>query len=260
MVIMVKLAALKAGLAYRKKRAMRARQRRRVGGVRSALKSSFGRKVLKVINATREQKCQLALVENTVQHNSAIGGADISPLMPPISQGTQGNQRVGNEIKIMNMRVALTISLSPGQESNIRNLRVRYLIAENHSYKTNTVLAANSALVAGNILMAGSLGTSFDGTTNRLLLPWNRDDNKIYAAGDFNLTDGTVEQNNQVSYTKVINLKVPRKIMYDEASAEPNNFAPYFAVGYGYPDGSPPDIVATKIVATVVSSVYYTDA
>lgn len=258
---MVKLAVLKSRYAYRKKRAARARQMRRVKGARSALKSKFGRAVMRVVNATREQKFQGRVVEPSVLHNSAIGSADISPVMPDIAQGTQGNQRVGNEIKITNLRVAITICLTKGLEPTaIRQLRVRWLLAENHSYKNTNALVANSALVAGNLCNFQSLGTSFTGSTQALMFPWNRDDNKIYAAGDFNLTSGVQEQNNQYSYTKILNIKIPRKIMYDETATQPNNFAPYFAVGYGFLDGSNPDLVDTKITSTVLSSVYYTDA
>ena len=113
-------------------------------------------------------------------HNSPIAAADCYSILKDVGEGTAGNERLGDRIKIKSIKVCGDVTINPDYNPDTRVMYVRVIMAQ----QKNTKQAA--AGVVANIDTAhllrtgdGTVGeeTNFDGTLQKLRYPIN--DNKF---------------------------------------------------------------------------------
>lgn len=231
--------------------------------------------VRKMLAKNIENKHIGSAVEEDVQHNSAIGSADCKPLVPEISPidstaGTTACQRIGDRIKPKSLTVSGVVSLNPAYYPNSHgDIYVRVLIASQKDIKVGSRIVSGD-VDAGNLLKPSYPGlstetTAFDGETLDLAYPYNTDKFRIYYSKTFKLSlakEDSVEQWARNSFRWSYTFKdLPANFTYDEANGDwPNNFAPFFAIGYAYGDGSSPDVATLKLISNTYSLLAYEDA
>lgn len=213
------------------------------------------------------------LLENAVLHNSPIGAGDIVSLIAPIATGTASYQRVGDKITPKSLTVKGVLSMS-GETPNNKPILARVLILAQKSlrgtYDVDAGQVKTGELLRPNILDAPNDQIPYQGRTQDIMAPINTDLFRVYYDKTFVLapsvnpdtgTDG-VEQNPAIVRRWGYRFKkLPAGLSYDETSQDtPNNFAPFFCVGYAFADGTAPDSVQTRLVSTAESYLQYEDA
>lgn len=219
-----------------------------------------------LINKDIENKEVGFIVEQT-SHNSAITAADCQPLIQAIPEGTDGESRLGDRIKPKSLVVQGTIALDPNFQPDTKPFYVRVLMLTQKDIKVSTQVSAGGVDTAHLLRPAlpGAPEIAFTGAGFQLNVPVN--DNKFRvlmdktylfcptaAASGFPLT------NAQVKFKKVIK-KLPATLSYDQGNGNyANNYAPFLAIGYAYPDGSAPDVINTRVYTQVMSKLSFEDA
>ena len=199
-------------------------------------------------------------------HNGPIGAAECYSIIQDLPQGVDGESRVGDRVKPKSLELWGDITLNPNYNPDTRAIYVRVIIASQKSVKQSTA-GAVAGIDTAHLLRSGIAGaaeTNFDGTITSLRYPLN--DNKfrkyhdrVYkllptGAGGFPLLQA------QFSFKKALK-SLPASLTYDAGAGDYcNNFAPFFAVGYCYADGSPADIAQQRIQTRVWSKLTYEDA
>lgn len=210
------------------------------------------------------------LMENGVLHNSPIGAGDIVSVLTPITTGTESYQRIGDKITPKRLVVKGVLAASPEQPDN-KPLYVRVLILAQKNLKgtkdVNAGLVQFGQLLRPNEQVAPNDQIPYNGTTADINRPINTDLFRVYYDRTFVIapskTDGgALEQNaGSVKRWSYRFKQLPSSLSYDELSQNlPNNFAPFFAVGYAYADGTNPDQVQLRITSTAQSYLSYEDA
>lgn len=216
------------------------------------------------------------MVENGVNHNSAISGADCEPIIGEIypidsATGNTANQREGDRIRPKRLRVNGVVSFNTaipptGQETYY----VRVIIASQKNIKVGSAVLGGA--VDTNRLLHPGINTGvgldqvpFAGNTQELLYPVNRNLFHVYMDKIIKLdppapgaVDPILTFSKRWSYTFK---KLPSYLTYDEGNADwPNNFAPFVAVGYAFSDNTAPDVVQTHIKSNIFSRLDYEDS
>jgi len=226
--------------------------------------------VKRQISRTLENKSVGFIVENAVTHNSSISAADCEPLIGEIPQGTDQFNRVGDRIKPKSLVVRGVLALN---NSNVTGgltqvpLRVRVMILAQKDIKVGAQVQAGSVdtshLLEPNIAAANE--TDYSGTTVNALYPVNKDLFTVYYDKTFTLcgSDSTgVEAINRYCAAWSYRFKrLPSSLHFDNGNGDwANNFAPFLAVGYSYPDGSSADSITRRLVSTAFARMEYEDA
>jgi len=208
-------------------------------------------------------------VERDVQHNSPIGAADCYPVVQQISQGVTAQSRQGDRLKPKSLRVKGLVSLQPDTCTTAQNLYVRILILAQKNIKTGAAVAGGG-VDAARLLRPGLVATpetAFDGSTEALAYPVNRDLFRVYYDKVIKLapsvvTGGGREAMPLYSARWAYNFKkLPAGFSYDAGNGDwTNNFAPFMAVGYCYSDGSAGDTLTTRLISNTTAFFEYEDA
>lgn len=208
-------------------------------------------------------------VETGILHNSAIGAADCRSIIPQISQGTESFERIGDRIKPKSLVVRGTITISKEQPADNRVLYVRLLLLAQKNIKSpgqvNTGNVAVNQLLRPNV-GAGNAEVAYSGQTHNIHDPINRDLFRVYMDKTVKLcpVDQTtsVETRAPTAYTFSYAFKdLPASLSFTEDNPTfPNNFAPFFALGYAYADNETPDVVQQRVCSTVSSYLTFEDA
>lgn len=226
--------------------------------------------VKRQISRTLENKSVGFVVENAVLHNSPITSADCEPLVGEIAQGTDQFNRVGDRIKPKSLVVRGTIALNgssiTGGYTQVP-LRVRVMILAQKDLKVGAQVLAGGIdtnhLLEPNIAAANE--TDFSGATINALYPVNKDLFTVYYDKTFTLCGPEpegVEAINRFTASWSYRFKrLPSSLHFDNGNGDwANNFAPFLAVGYSYPDGSSPDTLTRRLVSTAYARMEYEDA
>jgi len=224
--------------------------------------------VKKMIARGSENKSVGYVVEDAVTHNSAITSADCEPLVGQIGQGTDSFNRIGDKIRPKSLVVRGTLALNGGISGGFTRvpLQVRVLILTAKDVKVGSQVLASS-IDTGNLLepnIAAANETDYSGSTINALYPVNRDAFRVYYDKTFTLCGPEAEGVEAV--TKFCATwsyrfkKLPATLTFDNGNGDwANNFAPFVAIGYSYPDGSSPDSVSRRLVSTVFSKLEFED-
>lgn len=229
--------------------------------------------VKRMIARNEENKSIGNNVELDVFHNSAISAADCEPLIPPIaidSAGVSGlsYQRIGDRIKPKSLTVKGIVCM--GSDYLIqKDMYVRILILAQKNVKTGSAVLAG-AVDASHLLKPNSPAipsNNFGGFTAQLNYPVNRDLFRVYMDKTVKLTglksdtSGDSIQRQSVRWSYRFK-QLPSALTFDKGNGDwVNNFAPFVAIGYAYPDGTGPDSpTPTRLVSNVFSLLTYEDA
>lgn len=220
--------------------------------------------VKKQLDRNTEDK-KIGWTVDFAQHNSGISTADMYPIVQLISQGDNSYNREGARISPKSLIVRGTVSLVnvTGQPDNTP-LYVRLIMASQKDVKvsTQTNLQCDSLHLLRPAL-PGSDQIAFTGTLLNLNYPVNDLKFRTYMDKVVKLTpvtDGSKETRGTQSYRFVKRIPCPKYMTFDTGNGDAvNNFAPFFCVGYCYQDGTPPDVVQTRIFAQVSSILTFED-
>lgn len=211
-------------------------------------------------------------------HNSSIGTGDCYPLVPPVPQGVDEWQRIGDKIKPKYLKVTGMISLAfdpsvptpalgGGSAIGAPGKYESPLVCRMIAFTQNDIkFATTGSAVDVGSLLRGDNGASiaFTGLTGDLLRPVNTDKFKVLKDKRYELvpiSGNTVDGVYKTNYRFSFKVKCPSTFKYDVNSANlPNNFAPFISIGYAYPNGSVPDVTQTPVIFEVHSTLVYEDA
>jgi len=209
-------------------------------------------------------------LENSVQHNSAIGAADCRPCFGTISQGVTSLTRLGDKITPKSLRLRGTVSFMPDTCTTSQNIYVRIIIASQKNIKVGSSITGGvdtNHLLRPNFTGVGQDQIAFAGNTRELDYPINKDLYRVYMDKTIKLTSsvvtgGGVEQMPMYSARYSYKFKsLPSSLTFDAANGDwANNFAPFIAVGYAYSDGTGPDVLQTRVVSNIASFLEFEDA
>lgn len=214
-------------------------------------------------------------VETCVSHNSAISSADCYPLVQQIAPGTGGTaqQRQGDRITPKSLVVRGVVALDNEDMNTSQDIYVRVVIASQKNIKVGS--AITGGVDASRLLrpaIAGSPEQPFNGNTQELTYPINKELFRVYMDKTFKLTSaqvqsgvvgfGSVEANAGYSRRWGYRFKsLPSALTYDDGNGDwANNFAPFVAIGYAFSDCTPPDTITTRIKSNTFSLLEYEDA
>lgn len=228
------------------------------------------KKIVKAQIAREAENKQIGwAAELDTQHNSGITSADCYPLVQQISQGITAQSRVGDRVKPKSLKVRGIVSFNSDDCNTSQNVYVRVLILAQKNIKTGQAVASGG-VDTGRLLKPSLVATpesSFAGNTFDLLTPVNTElfrvyMDKIIKLAPANVAGGGKEAMPMYSarWSKTFK-QLPSSFTYDLGNGDwANNFAPFVALGYAYPDGTAPDTITTKLIHSVLSVLDYEDA
>lgn len=238
--------------------------------LKPAAKASVLNEVKKVVSRSAETKFVTRLAEVNVNHNSAMSAGDLVQLVPEITQGTSDNQRAGDSIKPVTLRVRGLLSMNRLASTENRVLLVRVIIASHKSYKSQPAVATASSIIASSLLKPNYEGattapSAFSGNQWELYAPINLDSFRVYYDKIHRIApvapDASVEENPASFKRWSTTIKLPATFTYDTFGGDyPTGFAPFMLLGYAYADGHGPDTVNTRIISTTISQLKYKDS
>jgi len=230
--------------------------------------------VRRMIAGNNENKVIGYDMERNVFHNSAITTADCIPLIPEISPidsavGNTAQQRMGDKIKPKTLTVKGVVALVP-DVGTIQNILVRVVLLSQKTTKLGSQVLAGG-VNTGQLLRPGIAGLGTDqvpflGNAQELNYSINKDLFKVYMDKTFMLTASLPGANGVAqpiasarwSYTFK---SLPVALTFDEAHGDwPNNFAPFYAIGYAFADGTAPDVISTRVKTNTYSKFEFEDA
>jgi len=214
-------------------------------------------------------------VETNVKHNSGIGPADCEPLIPEIPPMNVNNTsdtsllRIGDKIRPKSLRVKGTLSFQPSTSTVTQNFYARVVIVSQKNIKVGSQVLGG-AVDTGRLLRpsfpaAGVVSAPFDGNTDELDFPINRDLFKVYYDKIIKLCPAAatgVEAIPMYSARWSYKFKsLPSSFSFDGGNGDwVNNFVPFVAIGYAYSDGTNPDVLTTRLISNVYSALEFEDA
>lgn len=250
-------AATRPGQMYR--RVIKGRVRRfyksvRVGKVAAPVKAY----VKSAIKRTEEKKFAGLTLENGTAHNAAITNADIVQVIPTITQGDGYNQRAGDKIRPTSLVIDGCVTFNDyGQ--GFTDTPVSVLVLCLQAKRIRDPAQVGNAPV--NVLLdRGTGATAWDGSTLNSMFPINRDEFEILGVKRVKLSDTTAENTRVMSQRYTMKIKTPAQFTYGQGATLPNNFAPFFVLGWSRDDAVIPAINEVWIKNTASSTLYYTDA
>lgn len=222
------------------------------------------------INKNMETKYAYTNTGDTlVKFNSGITSTgDYMRIVPNIGQGDGDNQRDGDQIRALSLKIRGYVKLdinntAPMSTNSAVVVRLMVLSQKNKSNFTDLQLSSSGL---ATLLKKGGTTVGFTGLLSDLYAPINTDvftkhhDELIYLYQDAIIspngaaTPGIQYITSNIKNTvKFININVPCKnkvLKYDEDIAgtlEPTNFAPFLVLGYSYLDGTIPDVINSKV-------------
>jgi len=206
------------------------------------------------------------VLENQVNHNSALLGADMNAVIQQITVGADQWNREGNRIKPKSLVVRGVLSQKPDYPDT-QALYVRVVIAQQKSVRSvsNFNTLDPQHLLKPN-LGAGPQEIPFSGNHIELNYPINRDMFRVYMDKIILLTptESAAAGDPRTGSTKRWSYRfkqLPSSLTFDQGGGDfPNNFAPFCAIGYAYANGTAPDTLTTRVTHSVFSQLSFEDA
>lgn len=269
----------KRGIAKPKR--FRVRNTRKKARFYRPRRANLIRTIKQVVSSVNETKQAYYNSGNTLtMFNSGIDAVgDLQQIIPNIANGTEDNQRVGQQIRAKSLNVKGFIKLNVNDvtdSTKLPSVIVRMMIV---TMKTagnfNEAQAQGPKL--GTLLKKGGTTVAFSGILSDLSSEINRDvysvhyDKKFYLNQSYVNATGvsppsTIVAQDIKNTIKFFNINVKcknRVLKYDEDVSSdllPTNFAPFLLLGYSYLDGSSPDTLSTNVGLQYISTLNYEDA
>lgn len=215
--------------------------------------------VKSAVKRTEEKKFAGLTIENGTPHNAAISNADIVQIVPTITQGDGYNQRSGDKIRPTALVVDGCVSFNDyGQGFTDTPVSVLILVLQAKRVRDPAQVQLQAPMSV--LLDRGTGATSWDGSTLNSMFPINRDEFEILGVKRIKLSDTTAENTRVMSQRYQMTIKTPAQFTYGQGATLPNNFAPFFALGWSRDDAVTPLPNEVWIKNTASSTLYYTDA
>lgn len=269
---------------YKKKNAIRKRRPRRGGRKPSAKPSkSFVKKVNSIIHKNVETKEVSFNLVNTDFNGPVNNVADVIRIIPTITQGTDGGNRIGDQVlgQKLVVRGHMMINIVPNTTgttipsaipSNCR-MMIRAACMSVKKFSSYDDVAATTTWMS-KVLKNGNTLQGLDGSVRSMYLPWNRDVVTIHkeikryvtipaifaqtatAAGFSNTAVGFEQSCKFFNFT----LSLKKLLKYDDTSFSPQNDGRFFVISYAKLDDTAADILVSRITANFVSTLSFEDA
>lgn len=194
-------------------------------------------------------------------------------VLPDVSEGTDGHERIGNKVKgkylIVKGHVQYDRSIT---DDYMPPSTLRLMILTQRDIKSSGQISTNFDYAS---LLKDNVGTDaarpYGGNMFDNLAPINTDkfrvlmDRKVkfreHIVAGLGLTGFAQTQGTQVTYTFSKKIKVPATLHFDDLNGDtPNNFAPIFCMGAVSDDNSGAISLSMPYRVTVQSELYFTDA
>lgn len=249
------------------------RMRRRYGGT-----SSFAKKVMAVVKRQEETKYVAGDFDSAGHVHPALWYTtpnivninSVSPALPQLTQGVGDYQRVGQKIQPTSLSVNLRIGLNPQDLSANSLIGVIYYGV---TTQAGSWANANPLPTAAFLDNGDGTNSTWAGLRNQLNLPTDRTlvkvkritfrlsksggiqngDNAPPAPpatenGNFSTSNGLSEKN------FVLRFKTPKTLVYNMIGDNyPQNYAPFYFVGFCHADGSAPVAVTDNNLVNISS-------
>lgn len=233
------------------------------------------RYVKKIVNGTEERKqFNLNLGEGSAIVGSGIsstgtvyGYTTPSSVIPVIQGGVGVQQRVGNRIRPTSCYIQGFVRALPVNTANNNHpndpFYVRIVLFR---HKTSMITASNSDIIDDQNTGGG---VPFDGSVNRMLMPYNKDKYLIGGSRQFKLQPcstigtGALENLAGIPSIGIFKMKVPlpKTMVYnDNLSNEPQNARWYLSVGIVNSSGVLSPNTTVRATFTAQCYINYTDA
>lgn len=269
---MAKTIVTRSGVVVRKARARR-------GAAAPRTRREQVKLIKKVVKGQAETKMQVYYGNNvpttspfgaSTQQNQFIvsNSTDILRILPPVEQGANDDQRVGNSINPVSAKVhcSVTISANTAGGAGFKNNLSYNLVAvayclQHVSYKTYSSLSTQNDFTQMLSLGQGGQTSNYNGTFEFSRLPVEKGYYQVLGKKMFNLRNSGVESTTvgvpqaqwgtnansapvRHEWTWDLTKHLPKKILFPEQETsapganDPLNAAPFWCIGYYSMDGS----------------------
>lgn len=246
--------------------------------VRSVARKAYGsgglsQLVRRIANRGTEVKHVGQNVVNAAFNSTISAASEAYPIMPDVTEGTDGHQRIGDKVRPKYLIVKGKLMYDQEvQGTYIPPSTVRLLILSQKNVKTTLQVKAGAVDV--DHLLKDNIGTdvarAYMSTPFDNLAPINKDlftvhmDRKVKMRaqiekqlGDNNTVLGYATQRT-VTFTAKI--RCPASLTFDDGNINtPNNFAPFFCMGGVNDDNTTAWTVNTPYRVVIQSELYFTD-
>lgn len=268
-----------SGISYRYRNILRRRAAARAAARRRPAMKSVGRLsklVRRIVNRGVEVKHVGQNVVNAAFNSSISAAAECYPILPAVTEGTDGHQRIGDRIRPKYLIVKGHLQYDAGAQGNfIPPSTVRVMILTQKNIKLSSDV---SSRVDTDHLLKDNIGTdaarAYTGSMFDNLAPINKDlftvhmDRKfkmlaqLYTGlGNSSDTNTKTLSGTQRTYTFTKKIRCPKTLFFDDGNGSvPNNFAPFVCMGAVCDDNAGPFSVTTPYRLTVQGELYFTDA
>jgi len=200
------------------------------------------------------------------------GTAETYALIPPVAQGTDDHQRIGDQISPTSLTVKGNISLSRELTFSTQLIADIYFLTSKQ-VKSETVYGG--VPITSMFIDAGGGLASYDGTVRNSQLPLNQDDFTLIKHKRFKFEKPSGSLNNAAfsnvgaqslgigCYDWTVKVPLPKTLKYaTAANTVPQNAYPFMVIGYHFADDNGMTVqTGTRLVScTAQSTLYYKDA
>lgn len=226
----------------------------------------------------RETETKQAGYALSTTFNGVISGAgECYPLVPPVSQGTDDYQRIGDRVKPKYIYVkgyvqyelsalsqpyipAATCRIMMLSQKNVKaTSEVSTRVDTNHLLKDNVGSGTGRAYVGGPTDNLAPINKELFNVHMDKRIKFNWQNNHSYDNGGLAVPGWQVGNDRTKYFTARI--KCPATFTYDTNTGNtPNNFAPFFCFGATCDDGSAPWSATAPFKVVFLSTLYYEDA
>lgn len=232
--------------------------------------------VKRVLSRTTEVKHVGQNVVDAAFNSTISAASECYPILPSVTEGTDGHQRIGDRIKPRYLIVKGHLQYDHGFMGNFAPpSTVRVLMLTQKNIKTSSDV---SSRVDVDHLLKDNIGTdtgrAYTGSMFDNLAPINKDTFNVLMDRKFKMLPqlyeglGNTQDTNtktlsgtQRTYTFYKKIKCPATLYFDDGNGnQANNFAPFVCLGAVTDDGSGPFSVSTPYHLTVQAELYFTDA
>lgn len=209
-------------------------------GFRYGKRKTFQRRVLDVVQSTRERKSQKQnFVEVSVTDN-ITNSSDLLNIMPDIRQGIADNEMIGQEIllKKITIRAICTGDVGTGTNTTNSNFLIRNMILKQRSACGSSIMDGNAVFEASSLLendQAYIPSPTVDPNElyitpinkSNFISKWTQKFMLSMNQNQPNWTGQGAQPNATKFFTKTLTFGKGLKLHYDVGAVQPNNF-PYF--------------------------------